>query len=122
MVRATTFVVHSRIVEGVVGRYLSIFLPFIATVVLAHLVIRSSGAWQLQRLGLTSTDLLRRVLTASGGAIAIIVSVDLVTGGDLFLHPSESRSPILMALVVVALIAGNVAWRALTTLAERVSR
>ncbi len=90
--------------EGILERYLSIFLPFVATVVLAHFVVRSSGAWQLERMGLTSPDLLRRVLVASGAAIAIIIGVDLLTGGDLFLRPASPRSLLLIALVVVALV------------------
>ena len=52
-------------VEGIIGRYLSVFVPFLATVVIAHFVVRSSGVWQLERLGLgslASPHLLRRVL------------------------------------------------------------
>lgn len=93
--------------EGILGRYLSIFVPFLATVVLAHLIARSSGAWQIERLGLASTGLLWRVLAATVSAIAIIVGVDLLTGGDLFLRPSSPRSPILIALVLVTLVAGR---------------
>jgi hypothetical protein len=104
------------------GRYLSIFLPFIAAIVLGHLIVRASGAWQLERLGLASPDLLRRVLVASGGAIAIIVGVDVLTDGDLFLRPSSPRSEILMGLVVVALVATNFAWRAFGHLGEILRR
>lgn len=97
--------------EGIVGRYLSIFLPFLATIVLAHLIIRSSGAWQVERLGLASPDLLRRLLLASGSAIAIIVAVDVLTGGALFLRPTTPRSPILIALILVTLVAGRTVLR-----------
>jgi hypothetical protein len=109
-------------VEGILERYLSIFLPFIATVVLAHLVVRSSGSWQVERLGLASSDLLRRILVASGSAIGIIVGVDLVTGGDLLLRPDPLRSPILVGLVVVGLVAANFAWRAFGLVGERLRR
>lgn len=104
--------------EGILERYLSIFLPFIGTVILAHFIVRSSGAWQLERTGLASPELLRRLLLASASAIAIIVGVDVVTGGDLFLRPSSPRSEILIALVLVTLVAG----RSLLRIAERAWR
>jgi hypothetical protein len=100
--------------EGILERYLSIFVPFLATVMLGHLILRSSGSWQLERTGLASLAsprLLRRVLTASGAAIAIIVTVDLLTAGDLFLRPSD-RSVLLIGIVLVTLVAGSFALRA----------
>jgi hypothetical protein len=109
-------------VEGILERYLSIFLPFIATIVLAHLVVRSSGSWQVERTGLASPILLRRILIASGTAIAIIVGVDVLTSGDLFLRPDPLRSPILFGLVVVGLVAANFAWRAFGFVGERLRR
>lgn len=104
--------------EGILGRYLSIFLPFLATIVLGHLIVRSSGGWQVERLGLASPDVLRRLLLATGSAIAIIVAVDVLTGGDLFLRPTSPRSPILIALVLVTLVAG----RSVLRIAERLLR
>jgi hypothetical protein len=98
-------------VEGTLERYLSVFLPFLATVLLAHLVVRSSGSWQLERMGLASTQLLRRVLLASGGAMAIIVGVDALTGGDLFLVPSP-RSLLLIGAVLATLVAARAGSRA----------
>ena len=97
--------------EGIAVLYLSVFLPFVVTVVLAHYVVRSSGAWQVQRLGLASPDLLRRVLLASAGAMTIIVSVDALTGGDLFLAPSP-RSVLLIGAVLAALVSARFAARA----------
>ncbi|MDE3111375.1 MAG: hypothetical protein KGK34_00355 [Chloroflexota bacterium] len=101
--------------EGILARYLSIFLPFLATVVLAHLVLRSSGSWQTERIGLASPALLRRILLATASAIGIILVVDLVTGGDLVLRPSSPRSEILIALVLVTLVAA----RSILRIAER---
>jgi len=111
-------------VEGILGRYLSVFLPFIATVVVAHYVVRSGGAWQLERFGLASLgsrDLLRRVLLATVGAMTIIVSVDALTGGDLFLAPS-SRSLFLIGAVLLALVSANFAARAVEPLIRLVRR
>jgi hypothetical protein len=98
-------------VEGTLERYLSVFLPFLATIVLAHLVVRSSGSLQLERMGLASTGLLRRLLLATGGAMAIIVGVDALTGGDLFLTPSP-RSLLLIGAVLVTLVAARAGARA----------
>lgn len=117
-----TFLKYAWRVEGVLERYLSVFLPFVATVVLGHLIVRSSGSWQVQRMGLASPDLLRRLLVASGSAIALIVAVDVLSGGDLFLRPTSPRSELLIATIVVALIAARAASRALADLGERVRR
>lgn len=103
-------------------RYLSVFLPFVATVVLAHVIVRSSGSWQVERTGLASPDLLRRILIASVTAIAIILGVDLVSGGDLFLRPTSPRSEILIGLVVVSLVAVRFASRAFAQMGDRLRR
>jgi hypothetical protein len=113
--------VYAVDVEGVVGRYLSVFLPFLATIVLAHLVVRSSGAWQLERMGLASPDLLRRVLLATAGAMTIIVSVDALTGGDLFLTPSP-RSVLLIGAVLFALVSARFAAHAADPLVRLLRR
>src|SRR5438552_1389017 len=106
--------VGSAVVEGIIGRYLSVFVPFLATVVIAHFVVRSSGVWQLERLGLgslASPHLLRRVLLATLGAMTIIVSADALTGGDLFLAPSP-RSLLLIGAIILALVSARFAARA----------
>ncbi len=108
--------------EGTLERYLSIFLPFVVTVLLAHAIVRSSGSWQVERTGLASPDLLRRLLIASVTAIAIILGVDLVTGGDLFLRPTSPRSEILIGLVVVSLVAVRFASRAFAHVGDRLRR
>ena len=108
-------------VEGILMRYLSVFAPFLATVVIAHYVVRSSGAWQLERMGLASPDLLRRVLLATAGAMTIIVSVDALTGGDLFLAPSP-RSLLLIGVIVLALVSAKIGSRAAEPLIRRLRR
>ena len=107
--------------EGILVRYLSVFVPFLATVVIAHYVVRSSGASQLERMGLGSTLLLRRVLLATAGAMTIIVSVDLLTGGDLFLRPSP-RSLLLIGAVLLALVSARTAARFVEPLLRQVRR
>lgn len=97
-------------VEGILARYLGVFLPFIAVIVLGHLIVRSSGAWQLQRSALASPELLRRVLASSAAAIGIILAVDVISGGDLFLRPRSPQSEILIGLVLVGLVAGRSAF------------
>lgn len=105
--------------EGILARYLGVFLPFLAVVVLGHLIVRSSGAWQLQRGPLASPAVLRKVLASSAAAIGIIIAVDLVTGGDLFLRPRSPQSEILIGLIVVGLVGGRSAVAALGPLARR---
>ena len=107
--------------EGIVARYLTVFVPFVATVVIAHFVVRSSGAWQIERLGLASPDLLRRVLLATAGAMTIIISVDALTGGDLFLAPSP-RSLLLIGAVLVALVSAKFAARVVEPLLRLLRR
>lgn len=108
--------------EGILARYLGVFLPFLAFVVLGHLIVRSSGAWQLQKSALASPELLRRVLISSGAAIGIILAVDIATGGDLFLRPRSPQTEILFGLVLVGLVAGRTAISALAPLARRQRR
>lgn len=109
-------------VEGILARYLGVFLPFLAFVVLGHLIVRSSGAWQLQKSALASPHLFRRVLLGSLAAIGIIVAVDLVTGGDLFLRPRSPQTELLIGLILVGLVGGRTAFKALAPLARRARR
>ena len=102
-----------------IGRYLGVFLPFLAVLVLGHLIVRSSGAWQLQRSALASPDLLRRLLAASAAAIGIILAVDGLTGGDLLLRPRSPQSELLIGLVIVALIVSRSALRLARSLRSR---
>lgn len=105
--------------EGILARYLGIFLPFLAVIVLGHLIVRSSGAWQLQRSPLASPVLLRQLLASSAAAIGIILAVDIVTDGDLFLRPRSPQSEILIGLILVGLVGGRSAFAALAPLARR---
>jgi hypothetical protein len=101
-----------------------VFAPFVAAVVVAHFVVRSSGAWQLERVGLASLaspDLLRRVLLATAGAMTIIVSVDALTGGDLFLTPSP-KSLLLIGAILAALLIARSAGRAAGPLVRALRR
>lgn len=106
-------------VEGILARYLGVFLPFIALLVLGHLIVRSSGAWQLQRSPLASPELLRRLLASSAAAIGIILAVDVITGGDLFLRPRSPQSEILIGLVLIGLVGVRSAYQALSPLTRR---
>ena len=108
--------------EGILARYLGVFLPFLAFVVLGHLIVRSSGAWQLQQSALASPHLFRRVLVSSAAAIAIILGVDIVTGGDLFLRPRSPQTEILIGLVLVGLVAGRTAFKAIAACLSRSTR
>ena len=105
---------------GILARYLSIFLPFLLTVALGHLILRAGASWRMERLGLASPALLRRVLVATASAIAIIVGVDLLTGGGLFLRPRSPGSEILIALVLVALLAARSILGIVEQLLERI--
>lgn len=98
--------------EGQLARYLEVFAPFLATVVLAHLIVRSASSPVLAPFA--SRALLRRVLLGSTVAMAIIVAVDLLSGGDLFLRPSYPGSAMLAGAILVAIIAAHFALRALT--------
>lgn len=109
-------------VEGILARYLGVFLPFLAFVVLGHLIVRSSGAWQLQKSALASPELFRRVFFSTLAAIGIIVGVDLATGGDLFLRPRSPQTEILIGLVLVGLVGVRTAFKAVAPLARRARR
>lgn len=105
--------------EGILARYLGVFLPFLAFVVVGHLIVRSSGAWQLQRSALASPELFRRILAGSIAAIGIILAVDIATGGALFLRPRSPQTEILIGLVLVGLVGGRSAYRTMVHLARR---
>jgi len=101
--------------EDAIGRYLGVFLPFVATVVCAHLIARQSGSELLVRM-------FRRALVATGVAVVVIVGVDLATDGDLFLRPRFPESQLLISLVLVALVLAFTLARSLAPLARRFKR
>jgi len=104
--------------EDAVARYLGVFLPFIATLICAHYIVRQSGAELLARTELASPRAFRRALGATGIAVPLIVGVDLLTGGDLFLRPRFPESQLLMTLLLVAVILAFTIGRSLAPLAR----
>ena len=101
--------------EDAIGRYLGVFLPFVATVACAHLIARQSGSEVL-------VATFRRALVATGVAVLLIVCVDLATDGELFLNPRFPESQLLIALVLVALVLAFTVARTLAPLAKRFKR
>ena len=101
--------------EEAVGRYLGVFLPFIAMLACANLIARQSGSETLART-------CRRALIATAVAVALIVGVDLVTDGDLFLRPRFPESQLLISLVLVGLVLAFTVARSLAPLARRFKR
>lgn len=108
--------------EEAVVRYLGVLLPFVATLVCGHYILRSSRSELLVRTGLTSAAVLRRALAATLVAFALIVSVDLVTDGRLFLRPRFPESQLLISLLVVGLFLAYTLGRSLAPLARRFKR
>jgi hypothetical protein len=106
--------------EEAVGRYLGVFLPFIATLACAHLIVRQSGSQVFA--GLADPTTFRRALLATGVAIVLIVGVDLATDGELFLRPRFPESQLLIALLLVALGIAFTVARSLAPLARRFKR
>ena len=106
--------------EEAVGRYLGVFLPFIATVVCAHAIARQSGSPLLA--GLADPSTFRRALVATAVAVALIIGVDLATDGELFLRPRFPESQLLIALLLVALGITSTVARSLAPLARRFKR
>lgn len=108
--------------EEAVGRYLGVFLPFIATLVCAHYIVRLSGSEILARTELASPQTFRRALGATGIAVPLIVAVDVATGGDLFLHPRFPESQLLITLLLVGVLLAFTIGRSLAPLARRLKR
>jgi len=108
--------------EEAVGRYLGVFLPFVATLVCAHLIVRQSGSELLGRTPLADPLLFRRSLVATAVAGALIVGVDLATDGDLFLRPRSPESPLLITLLLVGVLLAFTIARSVAPLARRFKR
>ncbi len=105
--------------EEAVGRYLGVFLPFIATIILGHYILRMSGSDLLGRTQLASPQMFRRALIGTVIAVALIMGVDVATGGDLFLHPRFPESQLLITLLLVAVLLAFTVGRWLAPLARR---
>jgi hypothetical protein len=108
--------------EEAFGRYLSVFLPFIATLICAHFIVRQSGSEILARTEIASPWVLRRALLATAIAVPLIIGVDLATGGDLFLHPRFPESQLLMTLLLVSVVLVFTIGRLLVPIARRFKR
>lgn len=105
-----------------VGRYLGVFLRFIATLICARYIVRQSGSEILARTELASPRTFRRALGAIAIAVALIVGVDLATGGVLFLRPRFPESQLLITLLLVAVVLAFTIGRSLAPLARRFKR
>jgi hypothetical protein len=108
--------------EEAVGRYLGVFLPFIATLVAAHYILRQSGSELLVRTQLADRRTFRRALISTLVAVVLIVAVDTATDGDLFLRPRFPESQLLITLLLVAVLLTFTVGRSLAPLARRFKR
>lgn len=108
--------------EEPIARYLGVFLPFVATLICAHYVVRTNGFPVLGRADLGSTKLLWRALLATAAAAALIVIVDLLTDGELFLHPRSPGSQLLITLLLVGLLLAAAVGRSLAPIARWLRR
>ena len=105
--------------EEALGRYLGVFLPFIATLVCAYFIVKQNRSDVFARLEIVSAKTFRRVFGATAVAVPLIVGVDLITGGDLFLHPQFPESQLLITLLLIAVLLAFSIARSLTPLARR---
>jgi hypothetical protein len=103
-------------------RYLGVFLPFVATLVCAHYIVRTSGSDLIARTELASPRLLRRALVATTVAAALIVAMDVLTGGELFLRPRFPESQLLITLLLVGVLLAFTIARSLAPIARRFRR
>lgn len=108
--------------EEPLSRYLGVFLPFIAMLICAHYVVRTSSSPLLARLDLASPKLLWRALGATVAAGGLIVVVDTITDGELFLRPRSPGSQLLITLLLVGLLFVSAVGRSLAPLARRFKR
>ena len=104
--------------EDATLRYLGVFLPFVATLICAHCIVRASGSELRARIELGSPSFLRRALGATAVAIGLIVLVDGLTNGDLFLHPRFPGSQLLITIVLVGVLLVFTIGRSLAPLAR----
>lgn len=107
--------------EEALTRYLGVFVPFLATLVCAHYILRASALLQVARTELAS-QFLRRALTATAVAFALIVACDATTNGDLFLRPRFPESQLLIMLLLVTVLLACTVGRTLAPLARRLKR
>lgn len=108
--------------EEALTRYLGVFAPFLATLVCAHYIVRTSASAQMARTALASPLLLRRALVATAVAFVLIVVCDAATNGDLFLHPRFPESQLLITFLLVGVLLAFTVGRTLAPLARRLKR
>jgi hypothetical protein len=106
-------------VEEAIARYLGVFVPFIATLVCAHYILRTSASNLLARTELASPRTFRRTLLATVVAFSLIAAVDAATDGDLFLRPRFPESQLLITLIIVAVFLVFTIGRSLAPIARR---
>jgi len=109
-------------VEGATVRYLGVFLPFVATLICAHYIVRAGGSDLVARIELGSPTFLRRALRSTAAAVGLIVFVDGLTNGDLFLHPRFPGSLLLITIVLVGVLLVFTIGGSLAPLARRFRR
>ena len=107
--------------EEPIARYLGVFLPFIATLICAHYVMRTNASPLLARFDLGSPRLLWRALWATAAAAGLFLIVDLLTDGELFLRPRSPGSQLLITLLLVCLLLAAAIGRTLAPIARRFS-
>jgi hypothetical protein len=105
--------------EEAVGRYLGVFLPFIATLICAYYIVQHGRSGIVARPEIISTTMFRRAFLATAVAVPLIIGVDVVTGGDLFLHPQFPESQLLITLLLIAVVLAFTIARSLAPLARR---
>ncbi len=103
-------------------RYVGVFLPFVATLICAHFIVRSSGSELIARTELASPKILRRALIATAVAVGLIVGVDVLTDGELFLRPRFPESQLLFTLLLVGVLLAAMIARSLAPIARRLKR
>ena len=108
--------------EEAITRYLGVFLPFIATIICAHYLLRSTGSPQLAGMELASPRVLRRALWATAAAVGLIVLVDALTDGELFLRPRSPGTQLLITMLLVGVLLVSAIGRSLAPIARRFKR
>ncbi|MEP7003241.1 MAG: hypothetical protein ABI888_01755 [Chloroflexota bacterium] len=103
-------------------RYIGVFLPFVATLICAHYLVRTSGFELIARTELASPKVTWRALGATAVSIGLIVSVDVMTSEDLFLHPRFPESQLLITTLLVGLVLVFMIGRSLAPIARRFKR
>ena len=94
------------------------FLPFIATIICALYLMRSTGSPLLAGMDLASPRLLRRALWATAVAVGLIVLVDALTDGELFLRPRSPGTQLLITMLMVGVLLLSAIGRSLAPIAR----